>query len=124
MCIRDSGYTLADRTDRYREALELISRALAAQPDNAAIIDSHGWVLYRLGKPTEALSELRRAFTSTLFKGTPAAVLVLDHALGDDDMLAIAAENNLAETAFVERQGSGWTIRWFTPCLLYTSRCV
>lgn len=57
------GYTLADRTDRYREALELISRALAAQPDNAAIIDSHGWVLYRLGKPQEALSELRRAFT-------------------------------------------------------------
>lgn len=57
------GYTLADRTDRYREALELISRALAAQPDNAAIIDSHGWVLYRLGKPAEALSELRRAFT-------------------------------------------------------------
>lgn len=55
------------------------------------------------------------AFTSTLFKGNPAAVLVLDHALGDDDMLAIAAENNLAETAFVERQGSGWTIRWFTP---------
>jgi tetratricopeptide (TPR) repeat protein len=57
------GYTLADRTDRYREALELISRALAAQPDNAAIIDSHGWVLYRLGKPEEALTELRRAFT-------------------------------------------------------------
>lgn len=57
------GYTLADRTDRYREALELISRALAAQPDNAAIIDSHGWVLYRLGKPEEALAELRRAFT-------------------------------------------------------------
>ena len=52
-----------DRTDRHREALELISRALAEQPDNAAIIDSHGWVLYRLGKPEEALSELRRAFT-------------------------------------------------------------
>jgi tetratricopeptide (TPR) repeat protein len=57
------GYTLADRTNRYREALELISRALAAQPDSAAIIDSYGWVLYRLGRNKEALVELRRAFT-------------------------------------------------------------
>ena len=55
------------------------------------------------------------AFTSEIFKGNPAAVLVLDHSLGDDDMQSIAAENNLAETAFVERQGSGWSIRWFTP---------
>lgn len=57
------GYTLADRTDRYQEALELISRALAAAPDNAAIIDSYGWVLFRLGRPKEALVELRRAYT-------------------------------------------------------------
>lgn len=57
------GYTLADRTDRYQEALELISRAIAAQPDSAAIIDSYGWVLYRLGRKEEALVELRRAFT-------------------------------------------------------------
>ncbi len=57
------GYTLADRTDRYQEALELIARAIAAQPDSAAIIDSYGWVLYRLGRAEEALAELRRAFT-------------------------------------------------------------
>ncbi|MGH8086072.1 MAG: tetratricopeptide repeat protein [Lysobacter sp.] len=56
------GYTLADRTDRYQEALELINRARAAEPDNAAIIDSYGWVLYRLGRPEDALGELRRAF--------------------------------------------------------------
>ncbi len=56
------GYTLADRTDRYREALELIDRARTAEPDNAAIIDSHGWVLYRLGRTREALVELRRAW--------------------------------------------------------------
>ncbi|MGY1425558.1 tetratricopeptide repeat protein [Lysobacter sp. A289] len=56
------GYTLADRTDRYQEALELINRARAAQPDNAAIIDSYGWVLYRLGRTEEALGELRQAF--------------------------------------------------------------
>lgn len=56
------GYTLADRTDRHQEALELIARAIAAQPDSAAIIDSYGWVLYRLGRKEEALTELRRAF--------------------------------------------------------------
>ena len=40
----------------------LIDRARAADPDNAAIIDSYGWVLYRLGRNAEALVELRRAF--------------------------------------------------------------
>ena len=57
------GYTLADRTTRYQEALELIDRARVAEPDEAAIIDSYGWVLYRLGRNAEALVELRRAFT-------------------------------------------------------------
>ncbi len=56
------GYTLADRTTRYREALELIDRARVAEPGNAAIIDSHGWVLYRLGRKQEALAQLKRAF--------------------------------------------------------------
>src|SRR5690606_16059187 len=57
------GYTLADRTERYGEALELIDRARVAEPGNAAIIDSYGWVLYRLGRLDEALVELRRAYT-------------------------------------------------------------
>lgn len=57
------GYTLADRTERYDEALELIDRARVAEPDNAAIVDSYGWVLYRLGRNAEALVELRRAWT-------------------------------------------------------------
>src|SRR3546814_10495598 len=56
------GYTLADRTTRYEEALQLIDRARVADPDNPAIIDSHGWVLYRLGRNEEAVAELRRAF--------------------------------------------------------------
>jgi tetratricopeptide (TPR) repeat protein len=55
------GYTLADRTTRYDEALQLIDRARVAEPDNPAIIDSHGWVLYRLGRTKEALVELQRA---------------------------------------------------------------
>jgi len=56
------GYTLADRTTRYREALELIDRARVAAPGNAAIIDSYGWVLFRLGKPRQALDHLRHAY--------------------------------------------------------------
>ncbi len=55
------GYTLADQTDRYQEALDYIQRALALQPDAAAILDSMGWVQYRLGNYAEALRYLRRA---------------------------------------------------------------
>lgn len=56
------GYTLADRTTRYQEALELLDRARNAAPDNPAILDSYGWVLYRLGRGEEALPYLRRAW--------------------------------------------------------------
>ena len=57
------GYTLADRTTRYKEALALIERARAADPDSPAIVDSYGWVLYRLGRNRDALVQLRRAWT-------------------------------------------------------------
>src|SRR4249919_3832746 len=56
------GYTLADRTTRYAEALQLIDRARVAEPDNPAIVDSYGWVLYRLGRIHDALPQLRRAY--------------------------------------------------------------
>jgi tetratricopeptide (TPR) repeat protein len=56
------GYTLADRTDRYLEALDYIRRALAQRPDDPAIIDSLGWVHYRLGNYAEAEQHLRRAY--------------------------------------------------------------
>ncbi len=55
------GYTLADRTDRYEEAYELINQALNIKPDDPAIIDSLGWVHYRLGNLEEALLRLREA---------------------------------------------------------------
>jgi tetratricopeptide (TPR) repeat protein len=55
------GYTLADRTDRYQEAYELISRALELNPDDFYVLDSMGWVLYRLGRLDEAVVHLRRA---------------------------------------------------------------
>ncbi len=55
------GYTLADRTDRHEEALHLIERAIAIAPDDPAIIDSLGWVQYKLGRHEEAVDNLRRA---------------------------------------------------------------
>jgi len=56
------GYTLADRTDRYREAEKLIRKALKYDPKSPAIIDSMGWVLFKLGQHAEALVELERAY--------------------------------------------------------------
>jgi tetratricopeptide (TPR) repeat protein len=57
------GYTLADRNERLSEARELIEQALTLSPDDAFIIDSMGWVLYRMGRPEEALNHLQRAYT-------------------------------------------------------------
>jgi tetratricopeptide (TPR) repeat protein len=55
------GYTLADRTDRYAEAYELVKRAYELKPDDHYVIDSMGWTLYRMGRHQEALMHLRRA---------------------------------------------------------------
>jgi tetratricopeptide (TPR) repeat protein len=57
------GYTLADKTDRYAEAQVLIERALAIKPDEAAYIDSIGWVEYRLENYEAAIKHLRRALS-------------------------------------------------------------
>ena len=56
------GYFLANSTDRYEEAYELIKRAIELAPNDAAIIDSLGWVQYRLGLYDEALENLDRAY--------------------------------------------------------------
>jgi tetratricopeptide (TPR) repeat protein len=56
------GYTLADRTNRFEEALDLIERAVQLAPDDPAILDSLGWVQYKLGMYDEARDNLDRAF--------------------------------------------------------------
>ncbi|MCG3163807.1 MAG: putative isomerase YddE [Acidobacteria bacterium] len=55
------------------------------------------------------------AFTTRRFAGNPAAVMPMDKFLEDDVLQAIAAENNLAETAFLVSDGSDYRLRWFTP---------
>ena len=60
------GYTLSDRTDRQREAYRLIERALAIDPDNPAILDSMGWVLFKLDRAEQAAPYLERAANAEL----------------------------------------------------------
>lgn len=55
------------------------------------------------------------AFTNSLFKGNPAAVCPLQSWLPERQMQAIAAENNLSETAFFVKVNEEYELRWFTP---------
>ena len=58
------GYTLAEKTDRLEEARELIEKAHKLAPDDPFIMDSVGWVHFRLGNVEEALKHLQRAYTA------------------------------------------------------------
>ncbi|GAB4256047.1 MAG: proteolytic complex protein LbcA [Methylomicrobium sp.] len=57
------GYTLVDRTDRYQEAQVFLEKALSLQPDEAVIIDSYGWLQFKLGNYQKALEYLQRAYS-------------------------------------------------------------
>lgn len=59
------GYMWAERGERLDEAYALISKAVAAEPDNPAFLDSMGWVLYMRGQPHEAVPWLTRAVQLT-----------------------------------------------------------
>ena len=58
------GYMLTVSTDRYQEALQLIEKAHRNDPDNPAIIDSLGWVNYKLGNLDKALTDLKKAYAN------------------------------------------------------------
>ncbi|MFV0442436.1 MAG: tetratricopeptide repeat protein [Planctomycetaceae bacterium] len=74
----DLGYLWADRDKNLDQALEMVTKALKAEPDNAAYKDSMGWVLYRLGKYDESAKYLEEA--SSVPRGEDATIF--DH-LGD-----------------------------------------
>ena len=57
------------------------------------------------------------AFTDRPFAGNPAAVCILDAPRDEQWMRDVAAEMNLSETAFLHREGDGWSLRWFTPAV-------
>lgn len=55
------------------------------------------------------------SFSSEVFKGNPAAVVLLKDWISDEVLLNIALENNLSETAFLVQKRDQWQLRWFTP---------
>jgi tetratricopeptide (TPR) repeat protein len=71
------GYSLVEKQIKLDEALEMIERAVAARPDSGYIVDSLGWVLYRLGRYGEAVGHMERAVELM-----PVDPVVNDH-LGD-----------------------------------------
>ncbi len=75
--LNDLGYLWADQNKNLQRSLRMIEKAVAAEPENMAFRDSLGWVLFRLGRYSEAVVELQKAVTDD----KPDAV-VLDH-LGD-----------------------------------------
>ena len=56
------GYVLTNYSNNYKKAYKLIKKAIKLDPDNPAIIDSYGWILYRMGKYEEAEEELNKAY--------------------------------------------------------------
>jgi tetratricopeptide (TPR) repeat protein len=91
------GYTLADRTDRFLEALGYIEQAMDIKPDEAAVLDSMGWVQYRLGHLEEALRYLRRAVDLTRDGEIAAHLGEVLWAIGQRDAAWRVWEDALAE---------------------------
>lgn len=89
------GYMLADRNVRLTEAVELIQKALAQDPENGAYLDSLGWAYFRQGKLDEAVENLKRAQ-----QRTPKDATIHDH-LGD----VYAKQGNL-KSAIAEWEAS------------------
>ena len=85
MSLNALGYTLADRTEEYKEAEKLIRKALEYDPESPAIIDSLGWVLYKLGDHEQALVELQRAYERLNDPEVAAHIVEVLHVLGRDD---------------------------------------
>lgn len=87
MALNALGYTLADLNvpGRLEEARELIERAYEADPENPAILDSMGWVYFRLGQPEEALAWLESAYAQMPDQEIAAHLAEVLHALGRSD---------------------------------------
>ena len=81
LALNNYGYSLADRGVELNRALDMATKAVSAQPDNASYLDTIGWVYFRLGKFSEAESFVKKAINTGSEKGEVNAV-VYEH-LGD-----------------------------------------
>lgn len=99
------GYTLADKTDQYVEAEKLIRKALELNPDNPAIIDSMGWVLYKLGQHEAALEQLQLAYEGMDDHEVAAHIVEVLAELGREDEaleMLLAAEEKDPDSLLLE----------------------
>ena len=110
------GYTLADETDRHSEALELIEKALALAPNEPAILDSMGWVLYKLGRLKEAQNYLERAYELMRDPEIAAHLGEVLLALGDNEKALQIWQEAIVESP--EHEGLLATIERLNPNLL------
>ncbi|MGE0814252.1 MAG: tetratricopeptide repeat protein [Vicinamibacterales bacterium] len=94
------GYMLANHGQKVPEALTLVDRALAVEPDNPAFLDSRGWALFKLGRAAEAEEPLRRA--ATALRGS--SVIQSHHA---DVLLALGRRDEAAERLELALRGDG-----------------
>ena len=93
------GYTLTVNTREYTKAQGYIQRALTMDPDNPAVLDSMGWVLYKQGKAAEALDYLKRAYKSSDGDPTVAGHLIRTYlALGQKDQARTVLKKALAQS--------------------------
>lgn len=90
------GHTLADRTTRYQEAYDLLKQAKDLEPENPFVLDSFGWVLYKMGNYEESLENLRKAYAKTDALTPEAAAEIAAH-LGE----VLWASGNKAEAKAV-----------------------
>jgi len=91
------GYLLTDRLDRHVEARNYIQRALAMDPDSGAILDSMGWVLFRLGELELALDYLERAYRALAVTEVAAHLIDVHFAMGDEAIARRMLEEGLSE---------------------------
>jgi tetratricopeptide (TPR) repeat protein len=92
------GYVLTDKLDRHVEARGYIQRALAMNPESGAILDSMGWVLFRLGEFDLALDYLERAYRVLEVTEVMAHLIDVHWALGNRELAMQMLEDALAET--------------------------
>jgi tetratricopeptide (TPR) repeat protein len=91
------GYVLTDKLDRHTEARGYIQRALAMNPESGAILDSMGWVLFRLGEFELALDYLERAYRALEVTEVMAHLIDVHWALGNRDQALQMLEEALAD---------------------------
>jgi PhzF family phenazine biosynthesis protein len=114
-----------DRTDDLFHAMEARSQLRhrpTSRKEGSIIVADCGSTVKREQLSAESQKLFMRtpifqldAFTSRRFAGNPAAVMPMKSFLADAVLQAIAAENNLAETAFLVPEGEHYRVRWFTP---------